>query len=62
LTVKTSPIRTWIARCSGSKRHGSPPATLASKRTVMVRPSAPCGAAVATWVRPPKPVVRQNQS
>ena len=27
-----------------------------------VRPSAPCGAEVATCVRPPKPVVRQNQS
>jgi hypothetical protein len=46
---------------SGTKRHGSPGATLASKRTVTVRPSICAGGAVETCVVPPKPVVRQNQ-
>ena len=46
---------------SGSNDHGNPGATLESKRTVTVRPEIYSGAVHATWVVPPKPVVRQNQ-
>src|SRR3954454_20312144 len=61
LTVTTSPILTSIEFCSGSKRQGSPPATLASERILSLRSRMCEGAAVATCVVPPKPVVRQNQ-
>jgi hypothetical protein len=54
-------MRTSMEFFSGTKRQGSPGATLASKRTVIVRPSTWDGAAVETCVVPPKPVVRQNQ-
>jgi len=61
ITVTTSPRRTSIAFCSGAKRHGRPPVTLASKRTVILRSSTLPGPLVATWVVPANPVVRQNQ-
>ena len=58
----TSPILTSISVCSGSNFQGSPPATLESKRTAILRSSgAPVGAEVATCVVPLKPVARQNQ-
>src|SRR6266702_3526699 len=50
-----------MVRRSGPNVHGSPAATLESKRTVMVRADTCSGAAFATWVVPPNPVVRQNQ-
>src|SRR6516164_8795561 len=58
--VTTSPTLTSIEFCSGSKRQGSPPATLASKRTLSLRSRTREGAAVATWVVPPKPVERHG--
>src|SRR5271155_5693005 len=50
-----------MVRRSGSNSQGSPPATLESKRTVILRPDVPVGADLATCVVPPNPVVRQNQ-
>src|SRR5450759_1523186 len=54
-------MRNLISFCSGSNFHGSPGATLESKRMAMVRPSTCAGACCETWVVPAKPVVRQNQ-
>jgi hypothetical protein len=61
LTVTTSPILTSIKFCSGSKRQGSPPDILASKRTLTLRSRTCAGPALATCGVPPNPVVRQNQ-
>jgi hypothetical protein len=54
-------MRTWISFCSGTNFHGSPGATLESKRIVSLRSSTLSGAFSETWVVPPKPVVLQNQ-
>ena len=45
----------------GPKCQGKPPATLPSKRTVILRAIGADGASCATMGVPPKPVVRQNQ-
>src|SRR5262249_18708483 len=48
LTVTTSPIFTSIEFCSGSKRHGRPPATLAWRRTLTLGCRISAGGAGAT--------------
>src|SRR6185312_9621209 len=53
-----SPIWMRIGFSSGAKCQGSPPATLPSKRTLIVRAIGAAGASFATIGVPPKPVVR----